>query len=389
MVAGAGGELASKVSAGSVPYGRLDGIQWMRGLAALAVVLDHAGVLIGAHGQLNPGPYATVTGPLRAGVDLFFVISGFVIALPVFAGRTPERSKFVFARLVRIYPMAILTTLLFWAFIRRSYPDPLLPGFFASALLLPSPFANVPVVIWSLKQEVLFYILFLLILSDRKAGFAIVSAWCLASLAQPLLTKGEAGFVWGWLFNVKNVEFGIGILACKAFMCARAGGRSALLLTCLGGLLFLGAAYLMKNDAGSAKTLVLGSGAALLVYAMACLRLPRISLLLLMGSASYSIYLIHLLVIAIVADLASFLGAPLPLAFAITALAGITTGLMYYAVFERPLEYWRKARQTQWFVPECSVNDQQLDYGVGAPMSPRSDPPARLSLLSTESCDGR
>jgi peptidoglycan/LPS O-acetylase OafA/YrhL len=318
-------------------------------------------------------------------VDLFFVISGFVIALPVFAGRSPTRGKFIFARLVRIYPMAILTTVLFGAFVRQSYPDPLLPGFFASALLLPSPFANVPVVIWSLKQEVLFYILFLLVLSNRKTGFAIVFAWCLASLVQPLLTKGEAGFVWGWLLNVKNVEFGIGILACKAFMHTRASRPSALLLMCLGSFLFLSAAYLMTNDAGAAKTLALGGSAALLIYAMACLRLPRIPLLLLLGNASYSIYLIHLLAIALVGDIAVSLGAPLPLAFAIIVLAGITTGLMYHAVFERPLERWRKARQAQWFAPECSTSDRRSCRGAGVSVSPRSDIPASSSLRGTES----
>lgn len=76
---------------------KLESIQVLRGIAASMVVIMHAwGV-----STLQQQPH----NPVRlgaAGVDLFFVISGFIMAT-ISAGKTPR--EFLIDRLWRIYPI--------------------------------------------------------------------------------------------------------------------------------------------------------------------------------------------------------------------------------------------------------------------------------------------
>src|SRR5215469_12405483 len=92
----------------------------LRGIAALSVVLFH---IIGTYSLLQwiaekPGgsiiSFALVHTPIRAviaggsAVILFFVLSGFVLALPFVDGNTPSTSAFIVRRVCRIYiPYAV------------------------------------------------------------------------------------------------------------------------------------------------------------------------------------------------------------------------------------------------------------------------------------------
>src|SRR5215210_2241655 len=78
-------------------YHSLNGL---RGLAALIVVLFHAAALIGT--QLAPGGYLAV--------DLFFILSGFVIA-HAYDHRFAEGLgplAFIRYRIIRFYPLYLL-----------------------------------------------------------------------------------------------------------------------------------------------------------------------------------------------------------------------------------------------------------------------------------------
>lgn len=295
------------------------------------------------------------THPLQTGVDLFFVISGFVIALPVLSSRAPRIGAFAFARAVRIYPLAILTAAIFAAgnwLTDGSYRDELLPGFITSALLVPAPYMALPVVLWTLKQEVLFYLLFIVVLINRKTGFALIFAWCAASLAlsHGRTTDISADPLGMWLFHGKNVGFGLGVLACIAWRRFPLGRAWSALAAAGGTALLLAAAYGLDEDVFRTRTLLVGLGAAALVYAMACAPVKRLSPLLLLGTASYSIYLIHMLAIPLCKRLPLELSAPA--GFALLTVMGVALGLAYYGLLERPLEAWRKRlRSTASVVP--------------------------------------
>ena len=110
-----------------------------------------------------------------SGVDLFFVISGFVMV--TITGNQFQRAGFVreflFHRITRIYPLYWLFTLLALA-VLLARPDMLKRSFEAqelvrSVLLLPQDGLPLLMVGWTLIHEMYFYIVFsLLLVSERR-----------------------------------------------------------------------------------------------------------------------------------------------------------------------------------------------------------------------------
>lgn len=89
------------------PDGKLyfRGLDLVRGIAALAVLVYHVDFAFGLRGQLLPGGYTAV--------DLFFILSGFVIAMTYEDAVARKRIDFwgiTVRRLARLYPLYLLTT---------------------------------------------------------------------------------------------------------------------------------------------------------------------------------------------------------------------------------------------------------------------------------------
>lgn len=171
-------------------------IDILRGFAALSVVVYH----VIAHFGWTAFP---ITSPLVwfrigwIGVDLFFVISGFVIALSAFArlrggGTVGFHRGFARARLARIVPLYYLTCLIFLAFIQPELwfiPD-IVPQLLTHALFLHSWFINhqgaINGVNWSVALEMQFYVLMLLIAPWlRRVHWAVI-------------LSGGVAIAWGW-----------------------------------------------------------------------------------------------------------------------------------------------------------------------------------------------
>jgi len=120
-----------------------------------------------------------------AGVDLFFVLSGFIITM---IGRKdlgrPERlGPFVLRRLWRIYPpywAALALTFGLWALIAPSLLYSCTAGeLIETAALLP-PMPRLLPIAWSLSYELLFYGVFAgLILLPRRVGGPVLTLWFL------------------------------------------------------------------------------------------------------------------------------------------------------------------------------------------------------------------
>ncbi|MBY0324917.1 MAG: acyltransferase [Reyranella sp.] len=140
---------------------RIAGLDVLRGFAAGAVMLHH-------HGQyydvLYPGrsPLSVDLGPGHFGVELFFIISGFVILMTI------ERKKsvraFAISRAARLMP-AFLAALVLATVIRTLSPVPLfdtptLPQFLANLTMAPSLFGQsaMDMPYWTLTYELVFYV---------------------------------------------------------------------------------------------------------------------------------------------------------------------------------------------------------------------------------------
>jgi exopolysaccharide production protein ExoZ len=302
---------------------RVASIQVMRALAALAVLLFHL--------KLLPIGYA--------GVDIFFVISGFIMGS---IGEREPPGDFIGRRLIRIVP-------LYWAVTFGMCLLSFVPGLFAtfsfdaSALiksLLFIPYAQPngeiwPLVVpgWTLNYEMLFYLVFCLaLLAQRPLAVTLLLLGSLV-FAGRLVSADSA--IWRSWTDPLLLEFlgGLGLSRLT-----RMRGRflgSALLGLGIAG--FALAAYI-GGDTGAWRPLVLGVPAFALVSGGLALERaggwPKLRPLELVGDWSYSLYLLHGLALkAVEKPLATqpWLAAPLAI------LASIALAYASYRCFERPV----------------------------------------------------
>lgn len=325
----------------------LIGLQYLRGVAALMVVYFHA-----------VGPVERLTGvalPVSisaSGVDLFFVLSGCVMWLSTH-GRAVGPGQFLLNRLVRVAPLYWILTLLVAglalalpALLRSTAFDP--AHLAASLLFLPWPNPRYPglfpVIIpgWTLNYEMFFYAVFALGLGRGRARTV---AWT-ATLFALLILAGAAFRLptpLAFWSDPIVLEFLLGAalgLAHGGGLRLGAGARLALGLAGIAGF----AAFASIEPAGLARPLLAGLPAAMLVAAAALGRTgaqPPLHPLVLLGDASYALYLVHPFALRAVREAASRLGlAPYLGGIGIGALmlgGSAAAAILIYRLVERPL----------------------------------------------------
>lgn len=309
-------------------------IQYLRAVAAIAVAVYHAF-------QWRDGGFEVG----RAGVDVFFVISGFIM-WSITAGRPVAPASFLWRRLTRVAPTYWLLTL-GMAGVALGWPA-FLPNVHAgwSHVLLSMafvthfdpvglPFPVLPAG-WTLNYEAEFYLLFavgLLLKESQRLAFVtagLVAITALGLLDPPLYALGA---------NAMMLEFAGGLWLARLVRArilpgpGLAAGLAAL------GLLAFG----LTNSGAFADSLLRpltwGVPAVLLVAGAVGLeeagRTPRLPWLKALGDASYSIYLCHAPATALVAhtlgtsDLRLFIPAGVA--------ASVAAGLACRALVEKPL----------------------------------------------------
>jgi len=340
-------------------HGRLNGVEALRGVAATLVVLYHAAELLGGAKSYGVVPFAGFWGFGRAGVDFFFVLSGFIITF-VHArdlGHPASFGPFWRKRLLRIYPTWWVVLLAYGALLAIS-PTPdrseqELPHILASALLMPETSDPIVGVGWSLRHELLFYALFSAVLLWRPAGVAIFAAWAGGILLNMWgqLQTGQpyfGGLAGEWLFRGFNLQFFFGIATAVV---VRAGiGRAWRTAALCGAAGFLATGMTESflppvMHEWPVRTVMYATSAALVLYGVAMLdrygqgRTP--ALLLRLGTASYSIYLVHVPVLLVLEywlrTLREFVPIPAPLAFAGLVVLAVVIGVAFSETVEQPL----------------------------------------------------
>ncbi len=316
-------------------------IQYLRALAAFAVAAYHA--LQWGDGGFDVG---------RAGVDLFFVISG-VIMWRVTARRETRPLAFLWRRLTRVAPLYWLITLLVGAiavawpgFLPNVHPGwrPLLLSLAFIPHLDPTglPFPLLPPG-WTLNYEAIFY----LVVSAALLAPRVNRAWLIAGGLLAIVAAGvllnDPVYILG--ANPLMLEFAAGIaLANLADTRALPGRHWSWVLIAAGLAAFaIPAALGFFNELW--RPLIWGVPASLIVAGALCLEgaggMRRLPTLLALGDASYSIYLIHLPASAVVAHT---LGVSDPWLFVPAALcASIAAGLACHRWVEQPLIGWTRA----------------------------------------------
>jgi len=336
---------------------RLSHIQTLRAIAALLVVVAHVTREVSAHAAVSD----RLAGQLRLGdfgVDLFFIISGFIMYW--IAGRSaagPQAAgAFLAKRAVRVVPMYWLFTGLFIA------PALLLPGavnhsgltlqyVLASLTFVPAARPGSDVVQpalglgWTLDYEMMFYCIFAVILLFRVRSVLVAATVALLTLATiGLVVPREWVAPWYWTRSI-ILEFWLG--CCIAFAadrrwCLPSGVGIVLLVLAVcswqaTGLLGLG------EPGSGIRGLVWGVPAGLAVGAVALTPLIRSFFssgsarnpMQRLGDASYSLYLSHMFFVRIATGLFRHLPAWL---FGLGAIILPVVGaLVVYQLVERPL----------------------------------------------------
>ena len=300
----------------------------MRGLAAIAVMFAHLqGVearQADSGGILPPDMMSGVSG-----VDLFFVISGFIMVW--IAGETDtgvrQSGKFLFARVMRIYPLwwlfaGVMAGYFFYAYGVPWYvevvtllgvdgPEHLIKSF----LLIPHDALPILPVGWTLVHEMYFYIVFagvlMLPVSWRGPACALWASIILASISAQL-TGLHATSILNLILFPMTLQFLMG--AAIAWIIKGGWTQFAWPALFTGLIWLIVAAVTIDFSKGGDlqpvwRTFGYGPAFALLIYAAITLETRAKSgsftpdALVRLGDWSYSLYLCHLLVLSAVGRL--------------------------------------------------------------------------------------
>ncbi len=331
-------------------------LQAFRGLAAVLVVVFHVShSIFGQAKYWLARPFGDVFEFGHAGVEFFFVLSGFII---YFVHRRdigqPGRLRhFAWKRIRRIYPtywvVLLLVTPVFYVFAATGTGVERLPSVWVDSLLLVHVLrggGEVLSVSWTLFHEVLFYGVFALSIASRRLGAVAFLAW-MAACAGVYGWGGDLPEAVLFYLSPLHLLFAMGMGA--AWMVGRGRVAAPGLLAVLGAGIFAAVAVAKVWAAPvSDDTLSLGYGlgsAILLVGAVELERRGRLvvpGFLAFLGDASYSVYLVHVVALSIAAKLLRRLadsGVALPPALVFVALAagGVAAGLAFHVVVETRL----------------------------------------------------
>ncbi len=329
---------------------RVLSIQVLRGFAACAVVLYHTDIILGHRNYGTNSQFGGLAEWGWLGVNLFFMISGFTILLAHHRDvGVPQRlARYSWRRFVRVYPIYWLMAVAFLiaTYFKPDYrPLDLRPGNLLTTVML-LPFVQDPElplkVAWSMLFEVMFYGLFALAILSRHASRLLWPLWTVAILVSVFVFHRYALDP----LNVYNLYFILGALLWRAMPHLRASALIPLLLglgiscVAVSGIVGPRANFDHDNLALFAVALpVLFVLAICLVAEKAYPRLFSSPTLLLIGDASYSIYLVHSAVLSVAGSLQSkaLMWIPGVVYFVAAGVGSVIVGIGVHLYIEKPI----------------------------------------------------
>ncbi|EPH0682797.1 acyltransferase family protein [Enterobacter hormaechei] len=285
------------------------GLQYLRGLAALLVVLLHAKVAVNhfvpSSKLLLPDQGFIEFG--KFGVDIFFVISGMVMYMTIGKSMESDRGigNFIIKRLIRVVPafwMALALYGMAMLFVGKM-PDDAFRKYLTSALFMFYPNEagkpeTVYAISWTLNFEVYFYMSLALMCCIFGRYGRIATGLLFSVYAFTFYNWGSLNFLQRSVFSPMYLEFILGML------CGYAHQNRIFKISLISWGLFISGAALISatnvwgvGDGGIGRVIYAGIPSMLCVLGVANISLTENivihKVLMKLGDASYSVYLIH------------------------------------------------------------------------------------------------
>lgn len=372
MASGGPQHLVTPVAAaGEIPA--LDGF---RAIAIWLVMLSHVGMESAVPGQF--------------GVTLFFFLSGYLITTLLrrefLRDGTLSLKAFYFRRAVRILPpLGFAITLAVAMSLSGLLPPLYYPGLVTDALFLSNyfPLSGVPIGLWSLAVEEHFYMVFPAIAllcftaRDARACAVFCAIACVVTLGVRLLEVARLDDFTNVNFwthtRIDSILFGA-ILACWNNPVVdtrdRLPGRWA--SYAIGGAL-LALTFIYRDEAFRQTFRYSIQGVALMVLFNAAIRDAGFARRLLdsapmrgVALLSYTLYLVHSLIVQAAKPFAAGIGTVPAMAAAIVISFAIAWGV--YLAIERPLGTWRRGVERGWrerSAPDAGDGIDAMDPTIG------------------------
>ena len=309
-----------------IQHMKIYSIHYLRGIAALFVVLFHfRSYMNNVYAQSNLGDILFSKGAF--GVDLFFVISGFIICFATEKEEFHSSLKFVIRRFFRIYPLLIFSMLVYFlVVVLRPESHDLLIWFLWSIIPLHvdyhagAPFFgyNMLGIAWTLTYEVSFYFIFLIAMSISHKYRMIISSTMLVSMVgisqmlsdSPTLDGLNNNYIINDFITLISspiyIDFVYGIITYYVFKKAKisenrkGGGILSALLVCI--IVITTSSIFLTKDTNHGP-LSWGFMAFVIVLCMTLLedivRKYDSALLDTLGNVSFSLYMCHYIIIEI------------------------------------------------------------------------------------------
>jgi exopolysaccharide production protein ExoZ len=342
---------------------KIHSIQCLRAFAAILVVYHHSLNLEAAYGRSYQQSFYHLHNFAAIGVDVFFVISGFIISYigSEMMGKSLAR-EFLTKRFVRVNPIYYLFSFLtFCVYLpRKTYHFSIVESI-KTIVILPIeisksfiwPILNVG---WTLSFEWYFYIMFsLLIFANIRFKewlmFSMIVLLVLLNLVvsrefsvtrfvtNPILLEFGFGILIGWLYKKGSVS---PVLACSSLIISILWFAS-LIYWGFGNI--EGGGPVVDGCLALRRVLLWGIPSAFLVFG--CLFLEKnkyvaafwkLNILQILGAASYSIYLVHTMLFLLIDSIFKRIGHYyLDFMALIQLFIGVAAGIFCHYYIEKPI----------------------------------------------------
>ena len=337
--------------------GRLPGLDWIRGAAAMWVLFYHVDITLQKAKYFSLPALSLWSSVGYRGVELFFLLSGFVMAKTYASQQSaPSRKEapaFFVRRLLRIFPAYLVVFLPLFAVAAwkgvGAPPDVPVDGrlFFQNLLLLPRDDLTtfIPVNAWTLTHELMFYVLFMVSFVSWRGFLSLLAAWGVGSV---VLSVGGIHLP-GWAMQTSflNAYFLIGLLC--ALIPWNLPGRwkvpyaAMTLLALVGAIALEGGQAEVGSSHGHVTQVAYALAFALVVFGLSnpAASMPAVLARVAgyLGRISYGIYLVNYPVVVVVALIAKASGLRTFVAPAVLVVAVVLSVLiaeLLYRFVETP-----------------------------------------------------